>query len=157
MKNQLVIAIALVTLNLSAQERTKENNKGDITDSMEIRQSRTPEEIAQLRMKKMTLKLDLNAEQQTEVEKLLLAQVMENRIKKNAIKEKKASTDAKLTKEELLKMQTERLDKKIALKQKLKIILNEDQYVKFEKNQEIRDRRKNHLNKKPLDKERHKE
>ncbi|MEO6348306.1 MAG: hypothetical protein ABIO60_10405 [Aquaticitalea sp.] len=153
MKNLLMIAVALVTLNASAQERKQENHKGDMKDKMEMRQDMTPEEIAQLQTKKMTLHLDLSATQQSEVEKVLLAEAKDRKSKMEAFKVKKEAGDEKRSKNDRLKMQNERLDHQIALKKKMKGILNADQYEKFEKMQEKRDGKRG----KQMRMERHKE
>ena len=153
MKNLLMIALALVTLNASAQERKKESRKEDMKDKMEMRQDRTPEETAQLQAKKMTLHLDLTAAQQEEVEKVLLADAQERQSKMAALKAKKEANDEKPSKEDLLKMQNDRLDHQIAMKKKMKGILNADQYEKFEKMQQ----RKEGAKGKKMRMERHKE
>lgn len=129
MKNLLMIAIALVTLNAAAQERKKD---GAMKAKQEMRQNMTPEEIAQLQTKKMTLHLDLSAAQQTAVEKVLLDEATERQTKMAKYKAEKDANDDKPSKEDRLKMQNERLDHQIAMKAKMKTILNAEQYEKFE-------------------------
>ncbi|MEZ4803643.1 MAG: hypothetical protein R2797_12800 [Gelidibacter sp.] len=131
MKNLLMIAIAIVTLNATAQERKKEAPKGDMKERMEARQEMTPEEIAQLQTKKMTLHLDLTSAQQSEVEKLLLAEAKERKAKMETFKAKKEAGE-KPTKDERVKMENARLDHEIEFKKKMKAILNAEQYEKFD-------------------------
>ena len=58
MKKLLVIALALFTLNGVAQERRK--NKSDRNDTAELRMQMTPNDIADLKTKKINFKIRLN-------------------------------------------------------------------------------------------------
>ena len=137
MKNLFMIAIALVTLNATAQERKSDAQKENVKERMEMRKSLTPQERADLQTKKMTLKLDLTASQQAEVNKMFLQDANTRKIKMEQYKAKKqAATAEKPSKEDYLKMQNERLDHQIEMMKKMKAILNADQYQKFEKMQE---------------------
>lgn len=131
MKNLLMIVLALVTLNASAQERKKEASTAWMKEKIEARQNMTPEQVAQLQTKKMTLHLDLTTSQQVEVEKLLVSEAKERKAKMEVVKANKESGE-KPSQDERLKMQNERLDHQIAMKQKMKAILNADQYEKFD-------------------------
>lgn len=129
MKNLVVIAIAFLTLSATAQDRRQERKGND--HRKEIMKDLTPEEVANLKTKKLTLKLDLTDKQQKKVESILLEQAVDRQKKREAhqnIEEK-----VKPSKEEFLKMQNARLDSKIEMKQKMKDILTEEQYAKFEK------------------------
>ena len=94
----------------------------------------TPEEIAKIQTKKMTLELDLNESQQKQVNALLLEEARNRAEKKEAYNKIKDNAEAKaaLTKEDRVKMMNERLDNQIAMKAKMKNILNADQYAKWE-------------------------
>lgn len=142
MKNLLMIAVAFMTLTATAQEGKKEAHRGDMKERMEARQSMTPEEMAKLQTKKMTLHLDLTAAQQVEIEKVLLTEATERKAKMEDFKAKKEAGAEKPSKEERLKMQNERLDHQIAMKKKMKAILNADQYAKFDEMQAKRNGRK---------------
>ena len=130
MKKLLVIALALFTINGVAQEKRKQ--KADRKGS-ELRKEMTPNEIADLKAKHLTLKLDLTDAQQKKVHAVVLKQAKageENR------KNRKVAYDeekVKPTKEERLKMQNFRLDQQIEMKREMKTILTEEQYAKFEK------------------------
>ena len=145
MKNLFMIAIALLTLNVTAQERKKGAQRGEMKEKMEMRQNMTPEDIAELQTKKMTLHLDLNEKQQAEVNKLLLEEAKDRKAKMAEFKAKREAADGeKLSKEDRIKMANERLDHQIEMKKKMKTILNDDQYDKFDKMQEKREARKGH-------------
>ncbi|MCK7588983.1 hypothetical protein M0G43_00195 [Subsaxibacter sp. CAU 1640] len=141
MKNLLMIALAFMTLNATAQERKKGDRKAEVKERMEVRQNMTPEETAQLQTKKMTLHLDLTEKQQAEVEKVLLAEAKERKAKMEAFKAKKEAGE-EFSKDDRVKMQNERLDNQIEMKKKMKEILNADQYAKFEQTLEKRHSRK---------------
>ena len=61
MKKLLVIAIALFTLNGMAQQKEKHSDR---KDRAEMRMDMSPNDIADLKSKKLTLKLDLTEAQQ---------------------------------------------------------------------------------------------
>ncbi|MDO6596074.1 hypothetical protein Q4512_04050 [Oceanihabitans sp. 2_MG-2023] len=125
MKKLLIIALALVTIQVSAQDKKERKHRGaDLA----------PEEMAQLQTKKMTLDLDLTEAQQKEIGVLNLENAKARKAKMEARKSRKES-DEKPSKEEMLKMQNDRLDAQIATKQKMKSILNAEQYAKWEKQQ----------------------
>lgn len=124
MKKLMLIAIAFITLSATAQDQ--KNRRGEFKDL-------SPEEIATLRTKQMTLHLDLTEAQQAEVKPLLLeeAKHMETLRATRDLK-KQDQTAQKPTKEERYAMANERLDRQIEMKKKMKTILTEDQYVKWE-------------------------
>ena len=132
MKKIVIIALALVSLQAMAQNGKKEKqNKGERAEKI---MNLPAEEIAANKTKKMTLFLDLNESQQAKVQKINL----ENATKRKAMmaerKARKESGEAKKpTPEERLKRENARLDYKIAMKAKMKNILNDEQYAKWEK------------------------
>ena len=134
MKKILIIAVALLALQVTAQEQQRErsNKQGRSLKMMDL----SAEDAATLQTKKMTLHLDLNKSQQAEIKKIKL----ENATKRKAMmaerKARKESGEAqKPTQEQRLKMANTKLDHKIAMKAKMKNILNEEQYAKWEKAQ----------------------
>ena len=145
MKSLVVIAIAFSTLSVNAQERRQERKGND--HKKEIMKDLTPEEVANLKTKKLRLKLDLTDIQQKKVESILLEHAVERQNKRKAHQNKKEKD--KPSKEEFLKMQNARLDSKIEMKQKMKDILTEEQYAKFEKMKPRRhQRRDKHIKRK---------
>ena len=88
----------------------------------------SPEQMAELSTKKMTLHLDLNEAQQKDLYTIELEQA---KLKKDRFKDK---TDYKgLSESERFEMKTKRLDNQIAFKKKIKSILTKEQYGKWEK------------------------
>ncbi|RXR20468.1 hypothetical protein EQG63_00630 [Flavobacterium amnicola] len=136
MKNLILTTVAIVTLSISgiAQER-KQGEKL----SMEQRN--------QLQLKKMTMELDLNESQQKEMSKVIAEQ---NAKREAKIAEMKANKEAKkeLTADEKFKKKNEMLDAQIAHKAKMKKILNEKQFEKWDANQDNRHKKmRDHRNK----------
>ncbi|MBU2929247.1 Spy/CpxP family protein refolding chaperone [Winogradskyella psychrotolerans] len=129
MKKLLVIALALFTLNGMAQEKERRSDRKDRSES---RMQMSPNDIADLKSKKLTLKLDLTDAQQKKVHALILNEAkarQELRKNRDADGEKKE----KPSQEEFIKMQNARLDHQIEMKREMKSILNAEQYAKFEK------------------------
>ncbi|NAS14379.1 Spy/CpxP family protein refolding chaperone [Poritiphilus flavus] len=94
----------------------------------------SPEQLATLHTKKLTLALDLSDAQQRQVQKLSLEKATERKAKMESRKEaRENSEDSKLSTEQRYQLQIERLDKAIAEKKKMRSILDDDQYAKWEK------------------------
>ncbi|MDT0559078.1 hypothetical protein RM697_10485 [Ichthyenterobacterium sp. W332] len=127
MKKLIIIAIAFVSLQTIAQEH--HNRRGDDTRKEQFKDM-NPEELAQLKTKHMTLRLDLDDSQQDKVYALLLEQTKARKEKAESLKGKEKK---ELSKDEKLKMANDRLDAQIAFKKEMKIVLNEEQYKKFER------------------------
>ncbi|AZQ43824.1 hypothetical protein [Nonlabens ponticola] len=87
-----------------------------------------PEQTATIQAQKMTLALDLSDKQQNQVKQLILEKQMDRQENKMTREERQ-----KLTAEQKLELQEERLAKQIEMKRAMKDILNEEQYEKFEK------------------------
>ena len=130
----MLIAIALLTLNATAQD--KKNKKGHLKDL-------STEEVATLKTKKMTLHLDLTESQQAEVMALAIVEAKHKEKQRAIRKEKKEKESSqKPTKEERYTMTNERLDRQIEMKKKMKSILNADQYEKWETSLSKRNKKK---------------
>ncbi|WP_242202582.1 hypothetical protein [Aestuariivivens insulae] len=129
MKKLLLIALAIVSLQAVAQEPKKEGPR--YRDNMA---NMPAEDMAELQTKKMTLHLDLNEKQQKEIYAINLENA---KARKEHMKARKAKREAgeKPSQEERTKMMKAMLDHKIAMMQKMKIILNEEQFAKWEKAQ----------------------
>lgn len=131
MKKLLIIALAFVSLQAVAQDKKK--------DGMEIRKERmeqyqamTADEMATIQTKQMTLKLDLNEAQQKKIKAINLE---EAQLRKSNMEERKAmkgEEKQEMTKDQRVAKMNERLDHQIAMKAKMKEILNEEQYTKWE-------------------------
>ncbi len=130
MKKLVIVALLLSGLTAMAQKeerKDRQNSKKDLT----------PEQMATLQTKKMTLALDLSDAQQAKMKTLFASNAAERKAKMEAHKARKESGE-KMTSEEHYKMQNERLDHQIAQKKEMKALLNEDQFAKWEKMQHRR-------------------
>ncbi|MBT8395092.1 MAG: hypothetical protein HKO81_08535 [Flavobacteriaceae bacterium] len=136
MKKMILIVLALVSVQVSAQDRGPDQRRGNRMDK-ELRMSDlTAEEMAQLQTKKMVLHLDLSESQQKQIEKLNLESAKGRKAKMEARQAKmKEGKGEKPNKEERLKIMNEKLDNQIEMKQKMKKILNDEQFEKWAKNQ----------------------
>ena len=133
MKKIVIILIAMVAMQVTAQDKKRDHQRDGQRAQMESMRDLSPEEIATLQTKKMTLHLDLNEAQQKKVETLFLE---EAKLRKTKMEERKAMKDSsekkQFTKEDKFKMMNERLDHQIEMKQKMKSILNDEQFEKWE-------------------------
>lgn len=127
MKKLAVMALLLVGMTSWAQEE-----KGNRKSEMAEKTNWTPEQKRQLRVKELTLKLDLSAAQQVEMSKIIAEQQTK---REQFLAERKANKNEskKLTSEEKFVMKNKMLDEKIALKARLKKILSAEQLEKYEK------------------------
>ncbi|SER04143.1 protein of unknown function [Hyunsoonleella jejuensis] len=120
-----MVVLAICTIQVVAAQGPNQNRKA--MANLE------PEEIATLQTKKMTLHLDLTDAQQQDIYKINLENA---KLRKAHMAERKArkenSEASKPTKEERLAMANKMLDHKIEVKAKMKKILNEEQYTKWE-------------------------
>ena len=128
MKKLVVLVVLMAGITAMAQKPERERgHRGDMKDM-------SPEQIATLQTKQMTLALDLTDAQQKEVQSLNLENAVKRSEKMNEMKARKESGEAKkLTSEERYAMKTAMLDHQIAQKEKMKKILNKEQYEKWEK------------------------
>lgn len=92
----------------------------------------TVEQRTVLAVKKMTLKLDLSTEQQNQIRPILLSKIKAKKtlmVKRRATKKE----DKRPTSDEIYAMKIKMLDQQIAIRKKMKEILNTVQFEKFEK------------------------
>ena len=93
-----------------------------------------PEQTATLQTKRMTLALDLTDAQQKQVQSINLENAAKRTEKMKEIKAKKESGELKgPTQQERYNMQLAMLDHQIAQKNRMKKILDKEQYAKWEK------------------------
>ena len=128
-----MIAVAIFTITASAQEQEQRSEVDKLS----------AEQIATLRTKKMTLALDLNEKQQAQVHQINLerAKSLKERREDFRARDQKEEKPASVKSNE---RQDARLDKQIELQKKMKEILSEQQ---FEKWQKMKDRKKFNRNK----------
>jgi hypothetical protein len=134
MKKLVLIAIAFIGLQAIAQQGRKQgSNYGERNEKM---MNLSAEDMATLQTKKMILHLDLNESQQAKIQKINLENATKRKAMMDERKAKKESGELKKpTDEERLKMMNAKLDHKIAMKAKMKDILDDEQYTKWEKAQ----------------------
>lgn len=134
MKKMFMVAIMMIGISTFAQEKKISENKPQRSERADVPQMEkfTPEQRKQLQLKKMTLALDLNTNQQKEMEKIISEQSAQREAK---MAERKAAKESKkqLTSEERFAMENKRLDDQIAMKARVKKILNAEQFEKWEK------------------------
>jgi len=126
MKKLIIAALLMTGMASFAQEQQHEKKQ-----RME---QLSPEQRNELRLKKLTLELNLNSAQQKEMSKL----IAEQSAKREAVKaERKAkaqnSEKEKITADQRFALQSKMLDEKIAYKEKVKKILTPEQFEKWEK------------------------
>ncbi|WP_439130586.1 hypothetical protein [Polaribacter sp.] len=123
MKKIASILVLVFTFTLTTQAQEKRRERGP---------KLSVEQHTDLAVKKMTLALDLSEKQQNEIAPLLKAQAsakkagMEKRIEMR-------KNNTKPTADEIYAMKSKQLDNQIAFKNKMKNILNKEQFEKFEK------------------------
>ncbi|MBR9913860.1 MAG: hypothetical protein GYB32_03380 [Algicola sp.] len=150
MKKLFLIAIAFTTLQAVAQDGKKRASNEMRKERMAKLQDLSPEEMATLKSKKLTLALDLSDKQQNQVKALFLDEAKTRKAKMEAHKKMKESGALeKLSKEERYEMKNERLDAQIAFKQQMKSILSEEQFQKWEKSQRRRHHKSKNKDKRP--------
>lgn len=117
MKIKLLIAMLVFVISFSAEAQKKRGRK--------VLKMST-EQQATLTVKQMILTLDLSEKQQKEIMPLISQQIKE---KKNAFRSK--IKGQKLNSDELFEMKNKFLDAKIMMKNKMKQILDDQQFKKF--------------------------
>ncbi|REH54549.1 hypothetical protein C7448_10269 [Tenacibaculum gallaicum] len=123
MKRLLTILILAVGFTVTTQAQKRDKAKHE---------KLTVEQKTELAVKKMTLQLDLTEAQQRQVKPLIAEQVAKRQemwAKRKAMKK----SGNKLTADQKYAMKSKMLDKQIAYKTKMKRILNEQQYERYEK------------------------
>lgn len=146
MKKLLSLAIALTLVTGVMAQEKKERRTARKMHSVEQFKDFTPQQLAELKTKRMALKLDLSEAQQKEVLKLN-TDLAEKR--KAKMEKFKAAKDAKQEKkewsaDERFAFMNERLDAQLKIQHKMKDILSEDQYVVWKKSSERHKRSPRH-------------
>ena len=126
----VLVLVFAFTLTTQAQKKERKERKERTERREKIKLS--TEQQVDLAVKKMTLKLDLTEKQQREIKPLIAAKVKGRKAAMEKRKEfKKAGK--KPTSDELYAVKSKMLDNQIAAKNKMKNILNKEQFEKFEK------------------------
>lgn len=125
MKKLIMAILVMAGISATAQNHNMKGNRDAMKDL-------TPEQIATLQTKKMTLTLDLNESQQSKMKSILTEGAKMRKSKMEDFKTRKEE-GKKMTAEERYSMQNERLDHQIARKKEMKSLLTDEQYLKWEK------------------------
>lgn len=148
MKRLIIIVLLGGFLSATAQPNRQSSHIKEIMKDL------SPEEAAELSTKKLTLALNLNETQQDEIYELEL-EIAKDRNAKRSEREEKMNSDVieKPTKDEVLARLNARLDKRIAHKETMKSILDEEQFKRWEhisakKHQQRKNARKRHIKRK---------
>ncbi len=131
MKKVLIICLALMTISLQAQPGENEGKQHRKGKNMDY----TPEQIAELKTKRMVLQLDLTEQQEKKVYDLVLEKVKKRKELKDNNKEKKGESMSFEKKKQML-------DDRIEMKKAFKSILTEEQYEKWEASLKNKKRKK---------------
>ena len=130
MKNLVSILVLVFVITFTTQAQKKGgHDKPQFTIKQETN----------LAIKKMTLALDLSEKQQNEIKPFLMQKISERKAKKE---KRKATKEYKKrpTVDQVYAMKMEHLNNQILIKNKMKSILNKEQFEKFEKMQKGRKR-----------------
>ncbi len=132
MKKVIITVILLAGFTTMAQkgERGARDGRGGMQDL-------SSEQMATLQTKKMTLALDLTQKQQEQIKSLQLEKAKRRKAKMEEGEAQKEAGEAKKpTSEERFTKMNGRLDRQIAQKAEMKKILSDEQYKKWEQQQE---------------------
>lgn len=141
MNRLFVIATLIVNTISFGQEINHEKIETPRKGKMEIMKDLSPEQMATLKTKKMTLALDLTKSQQDKIYALNLKNAKELKVKMQARKNEKENQEGnriELSSDEKYKRINNRLDKQIAIKKELSAILTKEQLEKMEQIKKMR-------------------
>lgn len=129
MKNVMVLFVLFLSITGLAQDRK---------NSMHAERAQfTPEQRTELKVKKLTLELDLSAKQQKEITVLVTEQQAKRQAMKAEMQNKRAD-NKKLTSDEKFVLKRNALDAQIAHKNEMKKVLNSEQFEKWEKMHKVK-------------------
>ena len=129
MKKVVLASMLLIGFTALAQPSSSRES-----ESRQGMQDLTPEQMASLQTKKMTLALDLTEVQQGQIKALQLENAKRHKAKMEERKaQKETDKSKKPTSEERYAMSNTRLDRQIAEKAEMKKILSVSQFEKWEK------------------------
>lgn len=121
-----LIVVALLSLSISGFAQEKKNRMNEERPQM------TAQQQNELQVKKLTLELDLTAQQQKEIAKIVEQKQKKREAMRSEFKTKKAE-EKKLTSDEKFVLKRNMLDEQIAHKNEMKKILTPEQFEKWEK------------------------
>lgn len=119
---KIIVLIALMVMTVTQAQEGRQGQRGERMKDV------SPQEMATVQSKKLTLALDLSDQQEKDVYQILFKQAEKRKANKLSREDREKLTDEQ-KKEARLKM----LDEKIAVKRSMKKILNNDQYAEWKK------------------------
>jgi uncharacterized FlgJ-related protein len=131
MKNLIVVALLSLTISGFAQER-RMNSRAE-------RPALTVEQRTELQVKKLTLELDLTAEQQKEITKIVANQQNKRAVVREEMV-KQREENKKIRAEKRFAVQSKMLDERIANRNELKKVLTPEQLEKWDNMPKGRDK-----------------
>ncbi len=134
MKKLVLVILVMAAISVTAQDHNMKGKRGDMKDL-------SPEQVATLQTKKMTLALDLNESQQSKIKSILTEDAKTRKSKMVAYKANMKDGKKVMTADEKYATQNERLDYQIARKKEMKSILTPEQFKKYEKMNHRKDMR----------------
>jgi len=140
MKKLLIICVLLAGVTTLAQESRDRHHGRNFLKDM------TPEQMATLSSKRLSLALDLTEEQRGQVMELQLESAKERKAIMEDLKNSEGSGRA-LSSEDRFDRLNKRLDRELAYKAEMKKILTEEQYVRWDSFHD-RHKRKGHWERK---------
>lgn len=121
----ILMMVIAVTFTANAQQNNNQKGAKNIPEF-------SVEQHTKLALKKMTLELDLNEQQQNQIKPLMLAQATQRKATIEKMKAARANKQ-KSSADDFFAMKNQQLDNQIAMKTKMKELLTNEQYEKFEK------------------------
>jgi protein CpxP len=121
-----ILVVALLSLSISGIAQGKKNRTNA------ERPQFTAQQQNELQVKKLTLELDLSADQQKQIAEIVSKNQLSREAMKTELKAKKAS-DKKITSDDKFVLKRNLLDDKIAYKSEMKKVLTMEQWEKWEK------------------------
>ena len=136
MKRIVILMLVMTTTAAFAQRPNHGRNGQKKAQMAQLMEELSAQQLAELETKKLTLALDLNDAQQTQMLAVQTEIAQDRKAAHARMKALKESDEIKKpTAEEKFQKMSEGLDKKIEIKQQIKQILTADQYKKWEKMQ----------------------
>lgn len=133
MKKLILLAALVISSAIFGQGNHSDKKEHSRKGKMEHLKDLSPEQLATLKSKKMTLVLNLSTKQQNSIYNLQLKHAKKR--KEQQLKKKNRSEKPKLSSDEKFNLMNKNLDSKIAYKKQLQEILSEKQFQKWERQQ----------------------
>ena len=136
------MAIALFALQGMAQERPERKDRAKGKERRAVLMEMTPEQRAILQTKRLTLVLDLSKNQQSQLLTFNTQQAEEREAYKAS---RKTEGEKPVSSDDYFERMNRKLDMDIALQQKMKEILNEEQYALWRSQKKTKSQRQRGL------------